>query len=246
LIVRDLLEHRDRDVFLQADDTVLVGERRDPAPGDDGDKPDGKKAEPADAKKKKVSVLLVSPDNFFLAKAVSALPGVDAKLIGTDDGYPLDPEPRYDVIIYDRVAPPKYPERGNFICIGVVPPRGLRLREVPAPASDKLPDGRQRPVRVQEVAVDRWERNHPILRGLDLGELFVESAGRIAPAEGSEVLVEGKGDPAVPLVVLHREEGRTFLVLPFSVLDSNWPIKVSFPVFLKQAVDYLAGQGRNE
>jgi len=193
----------------------------------------------ADAPAKKPTVLLVTPDNYFLAKAVSSLPGVDAKLIGIEQ-YPIKPEPQYDVIIYDRVMPQKYPSRGNFICIGGMPPRGLALKGVVDPDEDKLPEGERRPRRVDQVTMDHWEKDHPILRGLDLNKLFIESASRVAPGEGSAVLAWGRGDPAVPLVVLHREAGRTFLVLPFNVMDSNWPLKVSFPVFLQQAVDYLA------
>ena len=111
-------------------------------------------------------------------------------------------------------------------------PQGLRLKIAPAP------DGR--PETAKDVTVAKWNRDHPVLRGLLLDKVFVETSAKVvAAAPESEVLVAGN-DPAAPLVVLHREGGRTLLVLPFDLLKSNWPLKVSFPVFMHQAAEYLA------
>lgn len=67
-----------------------------------------------------------------------------------------------------------------------------------------------------------------------------------SPGDGSEVLVEGRKDPRAPLVVLHRENGPTLIVLPFSVLDSNCPSKVSFPVSVQHALDDLVAERRRQ
>src|SRR5687767_3551192 len=53
----------------------------------------------------------------------------------------------------------------------------------------------------------------------------------------SEVLIDGmKG----PLVVMHREGPSLHLVVAFDLLQSNWPLRVSFPLFLHNALQYMA------
>jgi hypothetical protein len=52
-----------------------------------------------------------------------------------------------------------------------------------------------------------------------------------------EVLVEGM---LGPMMVLHREDRRMFLILPFDIVRSNWPIHKSFPVFWVNAVQFMA------
>ena len=53
----------------------------------------------------------------------------------------------------------------------------------------------------------------------------------------AEVLVEGvKG----PLVVLDHEGKSTHLVIAFDLLQSDWPTQPSFPLFMYNALQYLA------
>lgn len=202
-----------------------------------GNAPAARAAPPREVAAKKPSVLLVTPDSFFLTKAVHAI-GVDATVMEPDE-VPDKLEPKYDVIIYDRVLPQRYPANGKFICIGPVIPRGLALKEVRKNPPNEL-EPNDRPLRAESITLTKWDREHAILRGLELNKVFVQSMSRIAAGPGSEVLAEAGADPATPAIVLHREEGRTFLVLPFNVIDTNWPLRVSFPIFLRQAVDYLA------
>jgi hypothetical protein len=41
-------------------------------------------------------------------------------------------------------------------------------------------------------------------------------------------------------MVLHREGRSTHLVIAFNAFESHWPVTVSFPIFMYQAVQYLA------
>jgi hypothetical protein len=179
------------------------------------------------------SVLLVTQDNFFLERAVGALDAA-SKVVRPAD-YAPDVAAKFDVVILDRVPPDtRLPPNGRFIWVGPEMPQGLRLKNAPAP------DGRPETVKDVTFATSTWKRDHPVLRDLALEKVFVETSAKVVVAKPeSEVLVAGN-DPAAPLVVLHREGGRTFLVLPFDLLKSNWPLKISFPVFLWQAVDYLS------
>jgi hypothetical protein len=90
---------------------------------------------------------------------------------------------------------------------------------------------------VEDIMILDWKRDHPILRHLILSKLYIAAAVKLEVPFESEVLIDGmKG----PLAVLHREGRSTHLVVGFDVLQSNWPLKVSFPVFLHNALQFLA------
>lgn len=175
---------------------------------------------------KTLSVLLVTDGNYYLERAIDSLrlqkpqqmtPGdFDARLPGD-----------FDVILFDRHAPAKLPPGGNFIYFGAVAP-GLRI------AADVV-DGRQ--TMLEDQAVLDWRRDHPIFRGLNLGKVYAATALKLNVPIDVQTLVDGvKG----PMVVLHREGRSTHLVVSFDVMQSNWPLRVSFPVFLHQALQFLA------
>jgi hypothetical protein len=43
-----------------------------------------------------------------------------------------------------------------------------------------------------------------------------------------------------PLVVLHREGRGVHLVVAFDLMQSNWPLRISFPIFLHNALQFMA------
>ncbi len=173
-----------------------------------------------------LKALLVTEGNYFLEKAMNSLnletpatmlPGV------YEERKPSD----FDVVLFDRHKPRYLPESGSFVYFGVTPD-GIRL-------TTATENGR--PVFLDDVGVLDWRREHPILRHLSLGKLYVGESIKLNVPLESEVLVDGlKG----PLIALHREGRNTHLVIGFDVLQSNWPLQVSFPIFLSNAMRFLA------
>jgi hypothetical protein len=176
---------------------------------------------------KQLSVLVVGDGNYFLDKALSVL-----SLKKPDALVPTDYEKKlpdnYDVIIFDRYSPTKLPPAGGFIYLGAVPPN-LALKAA------KDADGKV--ITMDDVTVLDWKHDHPILRDLILTKLWARKQTKLLPTLDSEVLIDGSGGP---LLVLHHEGRGTHLVLAFDPLDSNWPVRPSFPVFLQNALEYLA------
>jgi len=175
---------------------------------------------------KTLQVLLVTDGNYFLEKALDSL-----NLKSPDRMLPTVYEEKlptqYHVIIFDRYQPKKLPPSGSFIYFGVVP-NGLKLSAVR--------NGDQ-PVMMQDQGVLDWKRDHPILRYLNLGKIYVGEAIKLSVPPDAETLVDGlKG----PLVVLYREGRNTHLLVAFDLLQSNWPLQVSFPMFMYQALQFLA------
>jgi hypothetical protein len=94
-----------------------------------------------------------------------------------------------------------------------------------------------KPVLQDDATVLDWNRDHPMLRHLSLKSIYAQSMMKLETASDDEVLIDGvKG----PMLVLHREGRSTHLVCAFNVLDSNWPLKLSFPVFLYNALQFMA------
>jgi Ca-activated chloride channel family protein len=178
---------------------------------------------------KQLNVLVVGNGNYFLDKALSVLALKKPDALSPPD-YERKLPTDYDVIIFDRYSPKKLPPLGGFIYLGAVPPN-LTLKAVMAP------DGTPAMNSDVPVTVLDWKHDHPILRDLILSKIVANGQIKLLPTLDSEVLIDGSGGP---LLILHHEGRGTHLVLAFDPLQSNWPLRASFPVFLQNAMEYLA------
>ncbi|CAN5404977.1 BatA and WFA domain-containing protein [soil metagenome] len=176
---------------------------------------------------KALSVLLVTEGNPFMEKILGSLNLRDPQVLSPVE-YEEKLPTNFDLIIFDRAyTPMKLPPAGNFIYFGSIAP-GLKL----APETDA-----GKAVMMENVGVLDWRRDHPILKGLSLGKIYALEAIKLRVPPESEVLIEGtKG----PLMVLHREGRSTHLVVAFNAFESHWPVTVSFPIFMYQAVQFMA------
>jgi hypothetical protein len=186
-----------------------------------------------------LSVLLVTDGNWFLEQGLRSqrlqvfdkmLPQEYHELSDASGGGKKLPKP-YDVIVFDRdddLTPEEVPTSGAAIYFGCVPP-GLEIK----PALDVA--GRR--VIMDDNWVLDWDRDHPILRYLNLSKLYAAHAFKILPTLNSQVLVDGTN---CPLVVLHRQNRAFHLIVPFDIINSSWPLQPTFPVFLYQTLQFMA------
>jgi Ca-activated chloride channel family protein len=175
---------------------------------------------------KPLSVLLVTDGNYFLEKAMASL-NLDKPVIMLPTAYEAKTPGDYDVIIFDRYSPKQLPPSGNFIYFDALAPN-LKLKIAQQDGHNAM---------VDDVGVLDWRRDHPMLRYLSLTKLYAAQALKLDVPPEAEVLIEGtKG----PMLVLDREGKNTHLVVTFDVLQSNWPLRVSFPIFLHNALQYMA------
>jgi hypothetical protein len=177
---------------------------------------------------KQLAVLLVSEGNYFLERALASLGFKDPPMLPA--GYEQNKPAKYDVILFDRYRPKFLPQAGNFMYFGAVPP-GNKIKgepEVYVPQPDE---------KKKIVGIIDWKRDHPILRYLSFSQIgFADPIKLTAPAD-VEVLMDG---PAGPLMTLHREGFTTQLTMAFDIYDSNWPLRPSFPLFLHNALQFMA------
>jgi hypothetical protein len=175
---------------------------------------------------KQLSVLLVTEGNYFLERLLESLPVQNPKIIRPsvyEETVPTD----YDVIFFDNYSPKKLPPSGNFVCINSVPD-GLKIKPV-------MENGT--PVIMDDASVLDWKRDHPMLKAISMRRVAAEHQMKLDVPPEDEVLVEGM---LGPMMVLHREDRSTFLILPFDIVNSTWPIHQSFPAFWVNAIQFMA------
>lgn len=138
-------------------------------------------------------------------------------------------EGAFDLVIYDGHRP-KEPPEANAFYFGVLPPGEIY----------------DSPKDVESPIILDWDLAHPIMQYIrDLGQVFVLKAKIVEPPPGTTTLIGGNSGP---LAFLQPRQGYQDLVVAFSLLDgknfnTNWPLKISFPLFLYNCMRVLGNIG---
>lgn len=168
-------------------------------------------------------VLLVSNGDLFLERALALEPGVRLDKSPTLPDYEragATGESRYDLIVFDGVPAQSVRSRAVMSFGGAV---GM-------PVTDLGPSQRPKPL--------TWKRDDPVLRYADLRGLLIQRGRRVSANPEGRVLAEGSDGP---LIVASSTDAMRRLYVAFAPLDSDWPLRVSFPIFVSNAVSWLSG-----
>lgn len=185
---------------------------------------------------KRLSVAVVSSaGNPFLEAALSGLPlsRLSQFTPGTwEETLRRGKAGEFDVVVLDGWVP-EADAAGNPLSPG----RYLVLGELPRGASGIVRKGDGG----VGVIID-WTRDHSAMKNLMLDDV---QAGAMPVLEVSRELgatVLAKGDRG-PAVVEMQTPAVRAIVVGFDVMKSTWPLRVSYVVFLAQAVQYLGDEG---
>jgi hypothetical protein len=163
---------------------------------------------------KPVNVLLVSRANRLLEKAFRAVPNVELST-ATDL---TDRAAGFDFVVLDDVTPTVWPE-GNVLAIHVVNTNWI-----------------QNVTPVESPAIVDWRASHPLLRYSGFDNVQVMQSLTAKTPNWAVSLADA---PQAPLI-LAGELGRQRIIwIGFDILESNWPLRVSFPIFIANAVEWL-------
>ncbi|MFO0963052.1 MAG: VWA domain-containing protein [Phycisphaerales bacterium] len=178
-------------------------------------------AEIAVSAPRRLRVALVGTLDFAVRDVVSALPLEKAEtLTGEEFAARTRSGEQWDVVVAAAGALPSPVPPGRYLIFGV--PAGV--------------DGLN-PYAVKERVSVRSERaEHPLLRAVNLDDLYVAKATAVAPNSETEALVEGA---ETPLVLLARRGPVAAVVTTFEPIDSNWPFQRGFVTFVANAVEWL-------
>ncbi len=126
-----------------------------------------------------------------------------------------------DVVIFDRCSPDREVPLANVVTFGSEGP----FAPVEVGASG------------QKMSPTTWNRTHPLLAQIALEPLRIGKGRVLVPAAGDEVLASAEKGP----ILVAGERGRMRVVaFGFAVRDSNLPLLVAFPLFLKNLFSWFA------
>ena len=142
-----------------------------------------------------------------------------------------------DLVIYDQCAPTEVPQCNTWF-IGQLPP----LDSWSAGEKQGLP---------QIIDTDRA---HPLMQFIEMGNVDIAEAIPLHPPPGSVVLIDSslvqeETEHAAIFAIAPRDSfedavlGMDIVNMAANVANTNWPIRVSFPIFVNNVLRYLGGAG---
>jgi hypothetical protein len=161
-----------------------------------------------------VRVLLVTTGNRFLEKALRAAANVQLTVVSQL----TDPSAQFDLIVLDNVAPAVWPS-GNVLAFHTANPTWFgSTTNLEAPPIVALRSG------------------HPLLRFVSLDNVQIAESLAVQTPSWATALVDAPQNP----LIIAGELGRQRIVwVGFDLLQSTWPLRVSFPIFVANAVEWL-------
>jgi len=190
---------------------------------------------------------LVSPGNDPLEFALAtdrALQLADVQRISPEalagEDYQRDSESgRFDLVIYDQCRPVAMPA-SNTLFIGRIPPEESNWKLAA-----------EEPLSVPQIL--DTNRSHPLLQLIDLGNIEIAESLVLAPPVGGQSLIDatagticaiaprgGFEDVVVGFEIVGRDEQGADYV------NTNWPLRLSFPTFVLSAIEYLGGDQQRQ
>jgi hypothetical protein len=182
-------------------------------------------------------VLLVTVGNGFLERALrSAM--VRKLVVRTPPEYEHE-DPRrlrrgwggadegFDLLVFDGCAPGHVPPV-NSLYLGAAPP---------LPGVARMPPGAGDP-KVQELL--NWDPRHPLMQHVEMKYLAMQNPGHLALPQSAAVLAIAAGGPVLAEC---DDAGVRHVMTSFGILDTNWPMQVSFVTFICNAVQTLGAGG---
>ena len=180
-------------------------------------------------KRRKSKVLLVSKGNLYIEGTLL----LDEENINYQRITPAAWTPglakKYDTVIFDDFTPPNLPLTGNFLLFD---PRG--------PTS---------PVEIEKRVKDPeiwWPQSDKDKRHQIMDYIRVKD---VRALESSIFKTRKKDVPLIRLdergpvyALLRKEQGRKIVVVGFSSQQTNWVMRIGFPVFILNTVAYFAGE----
>lgn len=130
-----------------------------------------------------------------------------------------------DLTIFNNCLPKGWEDARRAAFVNRIPD-SLTVKSVPD-AAETLPATKIVP------AADA----HPLMRFVNFSGVGLARARWFELCEGATVLA--KSPEGIPLIILHETPQRQALCLAFDLLDSDLPVRNSFPILMRNAVAYF-------
>ncbi len=177
---------------------------------------------------RKTTVLLVTTGgNYFIEKVLDKDQTLRHERI-TPERYEslsaIDRE-KFDLIVFDGATPSRLPDEGRYLFLDAVP---IEL-------------GFEVTGEMEGTGILDWSRAHSANRFVSFANLQVNRAQMVKYPKWAEQILEAEGGP----LILSIDRGQTrALVTTFDLFESDWPLRLSFPLFVANAMQWLGGRDR--
>ena len=173
----------------------------------------------------KLSVLLVSKGNPFLERALLLDPRVTLdKSASLPNAELSTSQSKYDIIIFDGITEQPVKSRGVLSFAAHGPGSRVTYQGTMPPYTFAPSDDLATPSK--------------LVKGVDLIGTYIDKGDKLTPSSGSKVdLASSKGPLIVSTEGPHRQ-----IYVGFNVLQSDFPLQVSFPIFIANALDFLSAE----
>jgi len=161
-----------------------------------------------------VKVLLVTRGNRFLEKALHAAGKVDLAIAADS----TDSAASFDVVVLDDVTPSVRPEK-NLLAIHIVQTNWFEGWS-----------------KVEAPPIVDWKSTHPLLRFVNFDNVQLAETVGVKTPSWATALVDS---PKTPLVLAGELARQRIVWIGFDTLQSTWPLRISFPIFIANAIDWL-------
>ncbi|MBI4026417.1 MAG: BatA domain-containing protein [Verrucomicrobia bacterium] len=161
------------------------------------------------------TVLLASVGNSFLERALAVQRDFDLTRIAPAR---LDKSQHYDIIVLDDTTPDELPS-GNLLLIRTSPKDMIEIK-----GSEKLP------------VISDVKAGHPLTRFVQFDNVDIAQSLQARLPDWGVPVVESKKSP---LIIAGQHGLRRIVWIGFSLLESNWPLRLSFPIFISNALRWL-------
>ncbi len=160
-------------------------------------------------------VMLVTRGNRFMEKALHAAANVDLTVVqDTADG-----AEDQDVVVLDDVTPSRWP-KPNLLAIHV--------------GNTNWFEGGW--TNIESPAIVDWKNTHPLLRYINLDNVQIAATLGVKTPGWALALVDAQ---QTPLILGGEISHQKIIWIGFDTLQSTWPLRISFPMFIANAIDWL-------
>lgn len=169
-------------------------------------------------------VLIVGEGNFFLERALALEPNVEvnkAPSVPESERGQRVGDSQYDLIIFDNAPPVPVKARA----VMVVRAQGGPIAKLSGQ------------VKTPRIAV--WEKEHPLLRYVELAPVLIDNTPRLEPAPWAKVIAESQ---QTPLIVAGEHAGRRWVGIGWNLLESDFPLQPAFPIFIGNLLRWATGE----
>ncbi len=170
-------------------------------------------------------VLLVTDGNIFLERGLNLDPDVVLAECTPDEFATVGKSGAgYGMVVFDGALPATPLPPGNYLVFGA------DNAQLPVTSSGNTDN----PTYIDE------NRTHPVMRFVDLEGLHLRIALHTQTQPWGQSLAEADSGP---LIAAGEHNGLRVVSVSFNLSDSDWPLRVSFPIFLTNSVRWLTAAG---